>query len=61
MASAPAPAYRAFVELHTDAMATARGITWEVHSMEDMGTVGRDFLAWHRRYVSSFELRLQKP
>ena len=54
------PAYREFVKLHTDAMTTASGMTWEVHTMQNMGTVGRNFLAWHRRYVRSFELRLQK-
>ena len=54
------PAYREFVKLHTDAMTTADGMTWEVHTMQSMGMVGRNFLAWHRRYVRSFELRLQQ-
>lgn len=54
------PAYREFVKLHTDAMTTADGMTWEVHTMQAMGMVGRNFLAWHRRYVRSFELRLQQ-
>lgn len=39
------PAYREFVKLHTDAMTTASGMTWEVHTMQNMGTVGRNFLA----------------
>jgi tyrosinase len=54
------PAYRDFVKLHTEAMTTAVGMTWEVHTMPGMGMVGRNFLAWHRRYVRSFELRLQQ-
>lgn len=54
------PAYREFVNLHTQAMTTARGMTWEVHTMPGMAMVGRNFLAWHRRYVRSFELRLQR-
>ena len=54
------PAYRDFVKLHTQAMTTAAGMTWEVHTMPSMGMVGRNFLAWHRRYVRSFELRLQQ-
>ena len=58
--SAARPAYRDFVKLHTDAMTTARGMTWEVHTMQAMGMVGRNFLAWHRKYVRSFELRLQQ-
>jgi tyrosinase len=57
---APQPAYRDFVKLHTEAMTTAAGMTWEVHTMPGMGMVGRNFLAWHRRYVRSFELRLQQ-
>jgi hypothetical protein len=58
--SAPRPAYRDFVKLHTQAMTTARGMTWEVHTMPGMGMVGRNFLAWHRRYLRSFEQRLQQ-
>lgn len=57
--AAVAPAYRAFVALHVDAMTTARGMSWEVHTMSSM-MVGRNFLAWHRRYVRSLELRLQQ-
>jgi len=41
-------------------MTTAAGMSWEVHTMQGMGMVGRKFLAWHRRYVRSFELRLQQ-
>jgi tyrosinase len=58
--AAARPAYRDFVKLHTQAMTTATGMTWEVHTMPGMGMVGRNFLAWHRRYVRSFELRLQQ-
>jgi tyrosinase len=54
------PAYRDFVKLHTDAMTTAQGMTWEVHTMRAMAMVGRNFLAWHRRYLRSFEQRLQR-
>lgn len=54
------PAYRDFVKLHVQAMTTAAGMTWEVHTMPSMGMVGRNFLSWHRRYVRSFELRLQQ-
>jgi tyrosinase len=54
------PAYRDFVNLHTDAMTTMQGMMWEVHSMPSMHTVGVNFLAWHRRYLRSFELRLQQ-
>ncbi len=56
---AVAPAYRAFVALHVDAMTTAVGMSWEVHTMQGMGMVGHKFLAWHRRYLRSLELRLQ--
>jgi hypothetical protein len=34
------PAYREFVKLHTDAMTTASGMTWEVHTMQNMGRWG---------------------
>jgi len=57
--AATAPAYRAFVALHVDAMTTAVGMSWEVHTMQGM-MVGRNFLAWHRRYLRSLELRLQQ-
>jgi Common central domain of tyrosinase len=54
------PAYRDFVKLHVDAMTTARGMMWEVHTMPSMHAVGVNFLAWHRRYLRSFEQRLQQ-
>lgn len=57
--AAPAPAYRAFVALHVDAMTTAVGMSWEVHTMSST-MIGRKFLAWHRRYMRSLELRLQQ-
>jgi tyrosinase len=58
--SAARPAYRDFVKLHMEAMTTMTGMTWEVHTMPGMGMIGRNFLSWHRRYVRSFEQRLQK-
>ena len=45
---APAPAYGVFVRVHVDAMTTAEGMRWGVHTMLDMGMIGRNFLAWHR-------------
>ena len=45
---APAPAYGVFVRVHVDAMTTAEGMHWGVHTMLDMGMIGRNFLAWHR-------------
>jgi hypothetical protein len=38
--AAAAPAYRAFVQVHVDAMSMA-GMSWEVHTMPGMGVVGR--------------------
>lgn len=55
---APRPAYREFVTLHVDAM-SGRGMGWGVHTMPGMGMIGRNFLAWHRRYLLEFEQRLQ--
>jgi Common central domain of tyrosinase len=57
---APSPAYRQFVGVHNDAMTTAEGMTWAVHTMQGMGMVGRNFLAWHRQYLLRFERQLQK-
>jgi tyrosinase len=57
---ARAPAYREFVNVHNDAMNTAEGMTWSVHSMPSMGMVGRNFMAWHRQFLESFERRLQQ-
>ncbi len=58
-AQAKPPAYRLFVKIHTDGMTTAEGMTWGVHTMRNMGTVGRNFLAWHRQYLLQFERRLR--
>jgi tyrosinase len=55
---AAAPAYRAFVQVHVDAMSMT-GMSWGVHTMPGMGMVGRNFLAWHRRFLWQFEQRLQ--
>lgn len=55
----PAPRYRDFVRVHIDAMTTAEGMRWGVHTMLDMGMVGRNFLAWHRQYLVQLERRLQ--
>jgi tyrosinase len=58
--AAKRPAYRDFVTLHTDAMTTMAGMTWEVHTMPTMHMVGVNFLAWHRRFLRTFERRLQQ-
>lgn len=55
-ASAATPAYRRFVNLHVAAFNMAN-MSWGVHSMPGMR--GRNFLAWHRRFVKRFEERLQ--
>jgi tyrosinase len=52
-----APAYRAFVQVHVDAMSMS-GMAWHVHTMGP-GMVGRNFLSWHRRFLWQFEQRLQ--
>jgi len=52
-----APKYRELVKIHVDAF-TARGSSWGVHTMG--GVAGRNFLAWHRQYLSIFEKRLQE-
>lgn len=57
--TAAAPAYRAFVQVHVSAMSMG-GMAWGVHTMLQMGTVGRNFLVWHRRFLRQFELRLQQ-
>ncbi len=56
---APAPAYRAFVKVHVQAMTTQVGMTWQVHTMSGMGMIGYNFLAWHRRLLLQFEHQLQ--
>lgn len=55
--AAAAPAYRAFVQVHVQAMSMA-GAAWEVHTMP--GMVGTNFLCWHREYLRRFEERLQQ-
>lgn len=52
------PAYRDFVAVHVDGM-TGVGMSWGVHTMRNMGMVGRNFLAWHRHFLLRFERRLQ--
>src|SRR5712691_11955952 len=56
----PAPRSRDFVQLHVRAMTTVVGMSWSVHSMPDMGMIGHNFLAWHRRFVLRLEQRLQQ-
>ncbi len=56
----PAPRYRDFVQLHVRAMTTASGMSWSVHSVPGMGMIGRNFLAWHRRFILRLEQRLQQ-
>jgi tyrosinase len=58
--SASPPRYRDFVRVHVAAMTSAQGMTWGVHTMQNMGTIGRNFLAWHRQYLLLFERRLQQ-
>lgn len=55
---APSPSYREFVRVHVDAMSPA-GMGWAVHTMPLMGMDGRNFLAWHRWYLSKLEARLR--
>src|SRR2546426_3281689 len=52
----PKPRYGAFVDVHVRAMSPS-GMSWGVHSMS--GMVGRNFLAWHRRFILRFEQQLQ--
>jgi tyrosinase len=56
--NAQAPAYRDFLALHVQAMSMS-GMAWGVHYMGP-GTSGRNFLAWHRRFLRELELRLQQ-
>lgn len=60
-AGVAAPAYRSFVNLHVAAMDMAN-MGWSVHTMSMGSTmmVGRNFLAWHRRFTKLMEERLQK-
>ena len=55
-----APAYRAFVNLHVEAMSMTNMAAWGVHYMSGPISNGRNFLTWHRRFVRQLELRLQK-
>lgn len=56
---ATAPAYRTFVNLHVEAMSMTNMVAWGVHYMGS-GPLsnGRNFLAWHRRFLQQFEKRL---
>jgi tyrosinase len=61
--AAAAPAYRRFITVHVDAMKMSH-MNWSVHTMQMMdGTFmrGRNFVAWHRRFVKIFEDRLGVP
>ncbi|MEP7180067.1 MAG: tyrosinase family protein [Pseudonocardiales bacterium] len=58
-AGVAAPAYREFVGLHVAAMTSMQGMSWQVHTMPNMGMIGRNFLAWHRQFLLLFERRLQ--
>jgi hypothetical protein len=57
--TADAPSWGDIVQVHLDAMGTV-GMDWGVHHM-GMGMVGegRNFLAWHRRYLLRMEDRLR--
>lgn len=61
-AHTPFPRWQHFVDLHAQAMDTAEGMTWGVHTM-DMGggTVmpGVHFLPWHREFLWRLENRLR--
>ena len=52
----PMPRYGAFVDVHVRAMSSS-GMSWGVHSMP--GMAGRNFLAWHRRFILRLEQQLQ--
>jgi tyrosinase len=57
----PAPRYRDFVAVHARAMNPSDmvAMSWGVHTMGAMMR-GRNFLAWHRRFVYRMEQRLRK-
>jgi len=59
--AAASPAYRDFVAVHVRAMNPLDpvGMSWGVHTMGPM-MIGRNFLAWHRRYLLELEQRLQQ-
>ena len=50
------PRYGAFVDVHVRAMSPS-GMSWGVHSMS--GMPGKNFLAWHRRFILRLEQQLQ--
>ena len=59
--AATPPAYRRFVSLHVDAM-NGSHMDWSVHTMQMSGGPlmrGKNFLAWHRRFIKLFEDRRQ--
>jgi tyrosinase len=58
--TATPPRFRDFVRVHVAAMTTAQGMVWVVHTMPNMGMVGRNFLTWHRWFVVLLERRLQQ-
>jgi tyrosinase len=52
--------YDHFVRVHVDGMTTVEGMRWGVHTMPEMGMLGRNFLAWHRQYLVQFERALEQ-
>ncbi|HYU72983.1 MAG TPA: tyrosinase family protein [Ktedonobacteraceae bacterium] len=56
---AATPSYQDFVDVHVRAMNMddPEGQSWGVHTMENSD--GRNFLAWHREYLSTLETQLQ--
>jgi hypothetical protein len=53
-------AFRDFVRIHVRAMSmTSESMAWGVHTMGPTMR-GRNFLAWHRQFLSRFEKRLRK-
>jgi tyrosinase len=55
-AGLPAPRYQDFVEIHRLAMDTHPGHAWGAHTMG--GHDGRNFLTWHREYLTKLEAAL---
>ena len=52
------PRYGAFVDVHVRAMnMSMSSMSWGVHSMS--GMPGKNFLAWHRRFILRLEQQLQ--
>lgn len=50
------PTYAESVQIHMDAMDMHGGHAWGAHTMSGMN--GRNFLAWHREYMTKLEARL---